>query len=366
MKFEIKQRDKSARTGVLTIAKKTVQTPTFMPVGTYGAVKAMSPQSLSSVGAEIILGNTFHLWLRPGTEIIKLHGKIHDFIGWDRLILTDSGGFQVFSLGELARIQEKGVDFQSPIDGSPCFLSPEKSIQIQSEIGSDIAMVFDDCTKFPSSLIETKKSMELSLRWAERCKRAHRSQTQELFGIVQGGMYEELRAKSVSEILDIGFNGYAIGGLSVGEPKADMWRMVKFVAPLLPEEKPRYLMGVGTPNDLIKAVCLGVDMFDCVLPTRNARSGWVYSKKGVIKLRNANYRDDLKPIDPDCDCYTCKHFTRSYLHHLQKNNEILGAQLNTFHNLYFYQMLMKNLRLAINHGVLSDFHEHFGYSFAMP
>ena len=366
MKFEIKKRDNFARKGVLTIAKKTVQTPTFMPVGTYGTVKAMSPQSLYSVGAEIILGNTFHLWLRPGTEIINLHGKIHDFIGWDRLVLTDSGGFQVFSLGKLSRIEEKGVDFQSPIDGRRCFLSPEKSIQIQSEIGSDIAMIFDDCTKFPSSLIDTKKSMELSLRWAERCKRAHKSRTQALFGIVQGGMYEELRAKSVSEILDIGFEGYAIGGLSVGEPKEDMWRTVKFVAPLLPEEKPRYLMGVGTPNDLIKAVCLGVDMFDCVLPTRNARNGWVYSKKGVIKLRNAGYRNDLKPIDPGCDCYTCKNFTRSYLHHLQKNNEILGAQLNTFHNLYFYQMLMKNLRKAINDGVLSDFHEHFGYSFAMP
>ncbi len=366
MKFEILHISQKARRGRLKFQDFEVDTPAFMPVGTSATVKAMSPDSLLAVGAQMVLCNTFHLWLRPGLDIIERHGRVHNFMGWKRPILTDSGGFQVYSLKQLRKISESGVTFKSPIDGSSKFLSPELSVQIQEILGSEIAMIFDDCTNFPVGTSEARRSMHLSLRWAERSKKQHKLKSQCLFGIVQGGMYESLREESAREIIDLGFDGYAIGGLSVGEPKSDMWRIIKFVAPILPPEKPRYLMGVGTPSDLVEAVKSGIDMFDCVIPTRNARNGWVYGREGIIKLRNAKYREDLNSIDEGCPCYTCQNFTRSYLHHLQRNDEILGAQLNTIHNLHFYQSLMKNLRLAIKHNLLPEFHQHFGYSLAMP
>ncbi len=366
MDFEVTRQCGLARAGLLTLPHGNVLTPAFMPVGTYGAVKGMSPAKLEDVGSNIILTNTYHLWMRPGADVIELHNGLHEFMGWNKPILTDSGGFQVFSLGKLRAIAEEGVTFKSPVDGATCFLSPEISMEIQKQLGSDIAMIFDDCTAFPASERDARASMELSLRWAERCKIHHKSCTQALFGIVQGGMYEALRELSITELKNIGFDGYAIGGLSVGEPKEDMWRVVNFVAPLLPESQPRYLMGVGTPSDLIEAVKLGIDMFDCVLPTRNARNGWVYGKRGLLKLRNAKYRLDLTPIDTSCPCYTCMNFSRSYLHYLQRTNEMLGAQLNTVHNLHFYHSLMKDLRLAINKGLLSNFHQHFSYSSSLP
>jgi queuine tRNA-ribosyltransferase len=329
-----------------------------MPVGTYGTVKAMNPVELRALGAQIVLGNTFHLWLRPGLDVIAAHGGLHRFMGWDGPILTDSGGFQVFSLGALRKISEDGVRFQSPVNGDACFLSPEESMRIQRVLNSDIVMVFDECTPFPATEVEARESMELSMRWAARSKAAHDNNggnANALFGIVQGGMFEHLRDVSLAGLKGIGFDGYAIGGLSVGEPKVEMLRVLNYTAPKLPEDKPRYLMGVGTPADLIAAVSAGIDMFDCVLPTRNARNGWLYTSEGVIKLRNARFRDDLGPLDPRCDCYTCKNFTRAYLHHLQKVNEILGARLNTLHNLHFYQRLMRGLREAIAIGTLADF-----------
>jgi queuine tRNA-ribosyltransferase len=318
-----------------------------MPVGTYGTVKAMSPQELRDLGAQIVLGNTFHLWLRPGLEVISMHGGLHRFMGWNGPILTDSGGFQVYSLGALRKIGEEGVHFQSPVNGDRCFLSPEESMRIQRVLDSDIVMVFDECTPYPATYEEASVSMELSLRWAERSKRAHADNPNALFGIVQGGVYEALRGRSLEGLIEIGFDGYAIGGLSVGESKLEMMRILRHTAPRMPADKPRYLMGVGTPDDIVEAVRAGIDLFDCVLPTRNARNGWLYTSTGVLKLRNARYRDDLRPVDAECDCYTCANFTRAYLHHLQRVNEILGARLNTLHNLRHYHNLMRGLRDAI-------------------
>jgi queuine tRNA-ribosyltransferase len=361
MRFERLAADGAARRGRLTLAHGAVETPAFMPVGTYGAVKAMSPADLEALGAHIVLGNTFHLWLRPGLDVVAAHGGLHRFMGWSRPILTDSGGFQVFSLGELRKISEQGVAFRSPIDGSACFLSPEESMRIQRTLNSDIVMIFDECTPYPADLKEAGQSMRLSLRWAERSRRGHEGNPNALFGIVQGGMHEALRDESLAGLVQMGFDGYAIGGLSVGEPKEDMRRILAYTAPRLPADRPRYLMGVGTPSDIIAAVSAGIDMFDCVLPTRNARNGWVYTREGVIKLRNAKYRDDTRPLDEACSCYACGNFSRSYLHHLQRSNEILGAHLNTLHNLHFYQQLMEGLRRAIERGQLQDHVRQLGF-----
>jgi len=355
MQFEVTATDGAARCGVLHTAHGRVDTPVFMPVGTYGAVKGMSPEELRGLGAQIVLGNTFHLWLRPGLDVIAAHGGLHRFMGWDGPILTDSGGFQVFSLGEMRRISEEGVKFRSPVNGDACFLTPEESMRIQRVLNSDIVMAFDECTPYPADHAQAKASMELSMRWAARSRQAHAGNGNALFGIVQGGMHEDLRDESLAELVRIGFDGYAIGGLSVGEPKADMLRILRHTAPRLPAGRPRYLMGVGTPADIVAAVTAGIDMFDCVLPTRNARNGWLYTSRGVLKLRNARYRDDLAPPDPDCACHTCRHFTRAYLHHLQRVNEMLGARLNTLHNLHHYQELMRGLRAAIAAGRLAGF-----------
>lgn len=354
MKFEIGATDGLARAGRLHLAHGIVETPAFMPVGTYGAVKAMSPDDVKQVGAQIVLGNTFHLWLRPGVEVIEAHGGLHRFMGWDGPILTDSGGFQVFSLGPLRKISEEGVAFRSPVNGDHCFLSPEESMRIQRGLNSDIVMIFDECTPYPADQSQAAKSMRLSLRWAERSKRAHEGNTNALFGIVQGGMHEALRNESLKGLLDIGFDGYAIGGLSVGEPKEDMRRILEHSAPRLPDVAPRYLMGVGTPEDIVNAVANGIDMFDCVLPTRNARNGWLFTRNGVVRLRNARYRDDPRPLDEACACYVCRTFSRAYLHHLHRINEILGAHLNTMHNLFYYQEVMHGLREAIAAGRLAD------------
>jgi queuine tRNA-ribosyltransferase len=359
MEFKVTAADGAARRGSLTLAHGTVETPVFMPVGTYGTVKAMSPAELHEIGAQIVLGNTFHLWLRPGLAVIAAHGGLHRFMGWNDPILTDSGGFQVFSLGELRKISEEGVRFQSPVNGDACFLTPEESMRIQRVLNSDIVMVFDECTPYPADFEQARTSMELSLRWADRSRRAHDGNANALFGIVQGGMHEALRDRSLAGLAAIGFDGYAIGGLSVGEPKADMQRVLQHTAPRLPVDKPRYLMGVGTPEDIVEAVACGVDMFDCVLPTRNARNGWIYTRHGTIKLRNAQYRDDVRPLDAACTCYTCRNFTRSYLHHLQKANEILGARLNTWHNLHYFQELMSGLRMAIEQQRLAEFSAEF-------
>jgi queuine tRNA-ribosyltransferase len=355
MNFEILSRDGLARRGRLTLAHGSVETPVFMPVGTYGSVKAMSPEDLLAVGAQIVLGNTFHLWLRPGLDVIAAHGGLHRFMGWSKPILTDSGGFQVFSLGDLRKISEEGVSFRSPVNGDVCFLSPEESMRIQRTLNADVVMIFDECTPYPADERAAAASMRLSLRWAQRSKRAHEGNGNALFGIVQGGMHEALRDESLAGLNDIGFDGYAIGGLSVGEPKAQMQRILHYTAPQLPAAAPRYLMGVGTPADIVDAVLNGIDMFDCVMPTRNARNGWIFTRNGTIRLRNARYRDDLRPLDEACDCYTCRHFSRAYLHHLQRVNEILGAHLNTVHNLHFYQQLMGELRQAIEAGRLAEY-----------
>jgi queuine tRNA-ribosyltransferase len=354
MKFEVKATDGLARRGRLELAHGAVETPAFMPVGTYGTVKAMRPDEIARLGAQIVLGNTFHLWLRPGLEVMQAHGGLHGFMGWQGPILTDSGGFQVFSLGEMRKITEEGVAFRSPVNGDPCFLSPEESMRIQRTLNSDIVMVFDECTPYPADERAAADSMRMSLRWAQRSRRAHEGNPNALFGIVQGGMYESLRDESLAGLADIGFDGYAIGGLSVGEPKADMLRVLRHTAPRLPPAAPRYLMGVGTPDDIVKAVMSGIDMFDCVMPTRNARNGWIFTSQGVLRLRNAKYRDDVRPLDEACGCYACAHFSRAYLHHLQRANEILGAHLNTLHNLHYYQDLMRGLRSAIEAGRLAD------------
>ncbi len=359
MSFEKLGEDGRARRGRLTFPRGTVETPAFMPVGTYGTVKGMLPRDIKEIGAEIILGNTFHLMLRPGTEVVKAHGDLHDFTQWQGPILTDSGGFQVFSLGEMRRITEAGVTFRSPIDGSPVELSPEIAMQVQRDLGSDIVMIFDECTPYPATEKQAKESMELSLRWAARSKQAHAGNPAALFGIVQGGMYESLRDRSLEGLTEIGFDGYAIGGLSVGEPKEDMIRILDHLPPRMPEDRPRYLMGVGRPEDLVEAVRRGVDMFDCVMPTRNARNGYLFTSTGIIKIRNAKHRHDTAPLDDQCDCYTCENFSRSYLHHLDKCGEMLGSQLNTIHNLRYYQNVMAGLRGAIEAGTLSDFISDF-------
>ena len=354
MSFVVTHRDGAARRARLDLAHGAVDTPAFMPVGTYGSVKAMSPQELSDIGTRIVLGNTFHLWLRPGLEVIAAHGGLHRFMGWSGPILTDSGGFQVFSLGALRKVTEEGVRFASPINGDRLFLTPEESMRIQGVLASDIAMVFDECTPHPATEEQARESMRLSLRWAARSRQAFRGTRNLLFGIVQGSVYEPLRDESLAGLLAIGFDGYAIGGLAVGEPKAERSRILAHCAPQLPADKPRYLMGMGTPEDLVEAVGAGVDLFDCVLPTRNARNGWLFTRWGDVKIRNARYRNDTRPLDETCACYGCRNFSRAYLHHLHKANEILGARLNTLHNLHYYQDLMRALRAAIEAGKLAE------------
>ena len=338
----------------MTFPRGVIETPVFMPVGTYGTVKAMTPEELRDLGAEIILGNTFHLMLRPGTEIIAAHGDLHDFMHWDGPILTDSGGFQVFSLAEMRQISERGVVFRSPVDGAKVELTPERSMAVQRALGSDIVMIFDECTPYPATVEQAAESMRLSLRWAERSKTAHGDSPAALFGIVQGGMYEGLRRESAERLREIGFDGYAIGGLSVGEPKAEREAVLDVTLPHLPDDAPRYLMGVGKPEDIVEAVRRGVDMFDCVIPTRNARTGFLYTQSGVLKIRNSRYRNDTRPIDESCGCYTCRHYSRAYLRHLDTCREILGARLNTIHNLWYYQQLMRELREAIAAGRLES------------
>ena len=359
MKFELLSKDQGARRGQMRFDRGIVDTPAFMPVGTYATVKAMTPEEVSATGAQIILGNTFHLMLRPGTDIINLHGDLHDFMQWHGPILTDSGGFQVWSLGKLRKITEKGVLFQSPVDGAKIFLGPEESMAVQKALGADIVMIFDECTPHPATEAQARQSMELSLRWAERSKAAHGDNPAALFGIVQGGMYEHLRDISLTGLKQIGFDGYAIGGLSVGESKADMTRVLLHIAPQMPPDKPRYLMGVGTPEDLVEAVSRGIDMFDCVMPTRNARNGWLFTHDGEVKIRNGQYSRDTGPVDPLCDCYTCKNYSRAYLRHLYRSGEILASRLNTIHNLTYYQTLMRGLREAIMTKTLDDFVEKF-------
>ena len=355
LEFTLKKTSGKARRGEMKLNHGVVQTPIFMPVGTYGTVKGMAPNELNEIGSQIILGNTFHLWLRPGLDVVEKHGGLHRFMGWDKPILTDSGGFQVFSLGGLRKITEEGVKFASPINGDKLFLTPEVSMQIQKVLNSDIVMQFDECTPYeidgrPATEAEAAKSMRMSLRWAKRCKDEFErlENPNALFGIVQGGMYEHLREESLQGLKELDFHGYAIGGLSVGEPKQDMMRILDAIAYHLPENKPRYLMGVGTPEDLVAGVSKGIDMFDCVMPTRNARNGWLFTRYGDVKIRNSKYKDDLRPLDPTCNCYACRNFTRAYLHHLQKVNEILGARLNTIHNLHYYLNLMQEMRDALD------------------
>ncbi len=359
MQFDVLASDGRARRGRLSFPRGVVETPVFMPVGTYGTVKGMLPRDIQEIGAQIILGNTFHLWLRPGTEVIEKFGGLHDFMQWQGPILTDSGGFQVFSLGAMRKIKEEGVYFSSPVDGRKVFMGPEESMQVQRSLGSDIVMIFDECTPYPADLAVAERSMELSLRWAKRSKIAHGDNPSALFGIVQGGMHEELRQRSLEGLCEIGFDGLAIGGLSVGEPKEDMIRILDFLPPLMPQDKPRYLMGVGTPADLVEGVRRGIDMFDCVMPTRNARNGHLFVSDGTIRIRNAVHRYDDSPVDSACDCYTCRNFSRGYLHHLDKCREILGSMLNTIHNLRHYQRLMADLRAAIEKGELDAFVAEF-------
>ncbi len=397
MQFTLHTSDGLARRGTVHLAHGDVQTPAFMPVGTYGTVKAMSPLELKDIHAHIVLGNTFHLWLRPGLEVIAAHGGLHQFMGWDNPILTDSGGFQVFSLGAMRKISELGVKFKNPINGDTCFLTPEESMRIQKILNSDIVMIFDECTPFPATHKEAHDSMQLSLRWAKRSKQAFdrlqgitieqamrmedgssetaqalypsvedkasdaaaSQQANALFGIIQGGMFEDLRDISLANLVEMDFDGFAIGGLSVGEPKEDMLRILKHTAPKMPQHKPRYLMGVGMPEDLVAAVAQGIDMFDCVMPTRNARNGWLFTQYGDIKIKNAFYKQDTAPLDADCACYTCQNFSRAYLHHLHKVGEILGARLNTIHNLHYYQVLMQGMRNAIEAGTFASFQLEF-------
>jgi len=359
MQFTLHKQDGYARRASLTLAHGTVETPAFMPVGTYGSVKTLSPDEVRDIGAHILLGNTFHLWLRPGLDVIAAHGGLHGFMSWNGPILTDSGGFQVWSLGELRKISEEGVKFRSPVNGDLCFLTPEESMRIQRVLNSDIVMIFDECTPYPATSQQAADSMRLSLRWAERSKLAHDGNPNALFGIIQGGMFEDLREESLQGLTGIDFDGYAIGGLSVGEPKDDMLRILAHTAPKMPSDKPRYLMGVGTPEDLVAAVSHGVDMFDCVMPTRNARNGWLFTQYGDIKLRNTRYKLDTSPLDADCSCYTCRNFSRAYLHHLHRVGEILGARLNTIHNLHYYQQLMSEMRSAIEQGSFANFRVEF-------
>ncbi|BEV14288.1 tRNA guanosine(34) transglycosylase Tgt [Herbaspirillum sp. DW155] len=366
LEFTLLKTDGKARRGRVKLNHGTVETPIFMPVGTYGSVKAMSPLELKEINAQIILGNTFHLWLRPGLEVVSKFGGLHKFIGWDKPILTDSGGFQVFSLGEMRKITEEGVHFASPINGDRLFLSPEISMQIQRVLNSDIVMQFDECTPYeidgrPATREEAGKSMRMSLRWAKRSKDEfdRGENPNALFGIVQGGMFEGLRDESLAGLEELGFDGFAIGGLSVGEPKEDMMRVLEHVGPRLPADKPHYLMGVGTPEDLVEGVANGVDMFDCVMPTRNARNGWIFTRYGDVKIKNAKYKNDDRPFDESCDCYACKNFSRAYLHHLHRAGEILGARMNTVHNLHYYLQLMQEMRDAIDAGTFQHFVKTF-------
>ena len=355
LSFNLFKTSGQARRGQLEFPRGSIQTPAFMPVGTYGTVKAVKPEEVKELGAEIILGNTFHLMLRPGTEIIKAHGDLHDFMNWDKPILTDSGGFQVFSLAKMRKITEEGVHFQSPVNGSKVFLSPEVSMQVQKDLGSDIVMIFDECTPHPATEEQARESMQLSLRWAKRSKDAHEGNPSALFGIVQGGMYNELRTQSAEGLKEIGFDGYAIGGLSVGETADERHQVLDHTTPILPTDAPRYLMGVGKPEDIVEAVKRGVDMFDCVMPTRNARNGYLFTHSGIVKIRNQKHEKDTRPIDENCGCYTCRNYSRSYLRHLDKCHEILGAELNTIHNLYYYQELMKGIRHALDEDRFDQF-----------
>jgi len=359
MNFDLLATDGGARRGVLQLAHGMVQTPAFMPVGTYGTVKAMSPAELTDIGFEMVLSNTYHLSLRPGLAVIEAHGGLHRFMGWDKPIITDSGGFQVFSLGALRKITEEGVKFSSPLNGDKIFISPEESMRIQKVLNSDIVMIFDECTPYPATEQQAADSMRLSLRWAARSKAAHAGNPNALYGIVQGGMFEDLRDESARELVAMDFDGYAIGGLSVGEPKDDMARILRHTAPQLPADKPRYLMGVGTPQDLVHAVGEGIDQFDCVLPTRNARHGILFTRRGEIRIRNARWKLDTDPIDPQCGCHACQNFSRAYLHHLIRANEILGARLATIHNLHYYHSLMAQMRAAIIGGGFADFRLRF-------
>jgi len=359
MKFEILARDGAARRGRMTFARGTVETPVFMPVGTYAAVKALTPEELRAQGTEIILGNTFHLMLRPGVEVIQKLGGLHAFMHWPGPILTDSGGYQVYSLAKSRKITDDGVAFRSPVDGEPVFLGPEQAIEIQHALAADIIMVLDDCTPYPATEEHARHSMQLSLRWARRCRQRHDQHPAALFGILQGGMFPALRDESLRGLLDIGFEGYAIGGLSVGEPKTGMFAILAHVMPQLPEAQPRYLMGCGTPEDIVEAVRRGIDMFDCVLPTRNARNGHLFTSKGLLRIRNAVHRDSTLPVDEECGCYCCRNYTRAYLHHLDRTNEILGARLNTLHNIHYYNSLLAGLRKAIEARRLQDFTADF-------
>lgn len=355
MRFELLGASGRARRGRLVLPRGSVETPAFMPVGTYGSVKAMTPEALRAIGAEIILGNTFHLYLRPGLEVIAAHGGLHGFMRWNGPILTDSGGFQVFSLAHRRKITEAGVTFASPVDGSKVFLSPEESMRIQRVLDSDIVMIFDECTPYPATEPEAAASMELSLRWAERSKRAHEGNRNALFGIVQGGVYPGLRERSARGLLDIGFDGYAVGGLAVGEPAAEREATLDHTLPMLPADRPRYLMGVGKPEDIVEAVRRGIDMFDCVMPTRNARNGHYFVRGGVLRVRNARYAQDTRPIEEGCACYTCASgYSRAYLRHLDRCNEIQASVLGTIHNLHHYQQLMRELRAAIEADALED------------
>lgn len=361
LSFKLKTTSGKARRGEITTAHGVIQTPIFMPVGTYGTVKGMTPRDLTEIQAQIILGNTFHLWMRPGLDIMEKFGGLHQFMGWKGPILTDSGGFQVFSLGAMRKIKEEGVHFRSPVNGDKLFLTPEESMRIQTVLNSDIVMIFDECTPYPATHSEARLSMEMSMRWARRSRDSFDAlgNNNGLFGIVQGGMYEDLRDISLQGLEEIGFDGYAIGGLSVGEPKDDMQRILAHTAPKLPQHKPRYLMGVGTPEDLVNAVGQGIDMFDCVMPTRNARNGWLFTRTGDIRIRNAKFRNDESPLDATCSCYTCKNFSRAYLHHLDRSKEILGAQLNTMHNLHYYLELMREMREAIEQDRFDEFVKEF-------
>ncbi|AIN47517.1 tRNA guanosine(34) transglycosylase Tgt [Candidatus Palibaumannia cicadellinicola] len=361
MKYQLLKNHGSARRGRMVFDRGVVETPAFMPVGTYGTVKSMTPEEVKETGAQILLCNTFHLWLRPGQEVMKLHGDLHHFMHWYGPILTDSGGFQVFSMGNLRKITEEGVHFRNPINGAAIFLSPEKSMEIQYDLGSDIVMIFDECTPYPVKWDYAKNSMEMSLRWSERSRKRfdELNNNNALFGIIHGGIYQDLRDISVNRLIDIGFDGYALGGLSVGEPKENMYHILAHICPQIPEDKPRYLMGVGKPEDLVEGWRRGIDIFDCVIPTRNARNGHLFVTNGIVKIRNAKYKNDVASLDMECDCYTCCNYSRAYLHHLYRCNEILGARLNTIHNLRYYQRLMAGLRQAIDTGKSHKFIEEF-------
>ncbi|MBL4851608.1 MAG: tRNA guanosine(34) transglycosylase Tgt [Gammaproteobacteria bacterium] len=366
MKFDLLAEDGLARRGRISLRRGVIDTPVFMPVGTAATVKGVMPQTVDEIGAQIILNNTFHLMLRPGMEVISAHDGVHNFMHWQKPILTDSGGYQVFSLGKMRKLTEKGVEFRSPFDGAKVWLDPETSMSIQRTLGADIVMSFDECTPYPASYEEAQQSMELSMRWAQRSKDAHSDNPAALFGIIQGGIYPDLRQQSLQQLTDIGFDGYAIGGLSVGEPQVEMLHILDGLAPAMPKQSPRYLMGVGTPQDIVEAVRRGIDMFDCVLPTRNARNAHLFTSHGVVRIRNSVHKLDTRPLDDNCDCYTCQHFSRSYLRHLAHSSEMLGATLNTIHNLRYYQNLTSELRQAIAEGHLQPYIDSFYARYEQP